>query len=257
MSRACDELRELLPGYALGAVEPDERRAVEGHLETGCAACAAELRAWGDQVAGLAAALEPVVPAATTRARVLRAARPRRGGRRLWSALAASLLLVAGLAGLARLRALGAEVARLEAARGEYRERLASAQNELARTRAELGRLRLAARIAGSPGGRAVALAGLEAAPRASARALVDPATGRAVMFASGLAPAPAGRTYQLWAIVDGQPASAGVFDVDEHGTATLVVERIAPPERIDNWAVTEEPAGGVPQPTGAMVLLG
>jgi len=39
--RTCDDLRPLLGGYVLGALEPDEMEAVREHLPR-CSACAAE-----------------------------------------------------------------------------------------------------------------------------------------------------------------------------------------------------------------------
>ena len=83
----------------------------------------------------------------------------------------------------------------------------------------------------------------------------VDPASGRALFTAAGLAAPPSNRTYQLWAIAEGKPVSAGIFDTGAAGQGQLLVERAPPPDRIGAWAVTVEPAGGVPQPTGVMVL--
>lgn len=260
MSLEHHEIRDLLAAYALGATEADETAAIEEHLETGCPRCDSELRNWSGLVARLSEAAPTVEPAELTRARVLAAAgeagQPRRPSR--WGlALAASLLVGLGLLGLLRLRQLGGEVEELAAARDVARQQLALAENELAEVRTELVRLRLAVAVAGSPLARTVRLAGLEAAPEAAARTLVDPGDRRAAFFAGGLAPAPEGGTYQLWLIVDGAPRSAGIFDVDEAGRALVIVEQVAPLETIDAWAVTVEPAGGVPQPTGEMVLLG
>lgn len=261
-----EEIRELLAGYALGAADADEAARVERHLEGGCPSCEAELRGWTAFVARLPEAEEAVEPSESTRARVLAAigdepagvrASAERRSRRWPLALAASLLVGLGLLGLLRQGQLAGEIAALRAARDDARQRLALAEGELAASRSELARLRLAVSVAGSPLASTVRLAGLEAAPEAAGRTLVDPADGRAAFFAGGLAPAPEGRTYQLWLVVDGKPRSAGTFDVDDAGRALVVVESVAPPESIDNWAVTIEPAGGVPQPTGEMVLLG
>ena len=63
----CDDLRPLLGGYVLGALEPDEAEAVREHLP-GCAACSAEhaslagLPALLDLAAPLAAPDEPLSP---------------------------------------------------------------------------------------------------------------------------------------------------------------------------------------------------
>ncbi len=36
----CDQFRELIEAYALGALDPEDRAALEAHLATGCAECA-------------------------------------------------------------------------------------------------------------------------------------------------------------------------------------------------------------------------
>jgi Putative zinc-finger len=66
--RTCDDLRPLLGGYVLGALEPHEAEAVREHLP-GCPACTAEhaslagLPALLDLAAPLAAPDEPLSPA--------------------------------------------------------------------------------------------------------------------------------------------------------------------------------------------------
>jgi anti-sigma-K factor RskA len=75
------------------------------------------------------------------------------------------------------------------------------------------------------------------------------------VLFVHDLPSAPAGATYQAWTIEGGVPRSAGVFDTDATGRAR---HRGALPSAIAEdavIAVTLEPAGGVPQPTGPIVL--
>ena len=72
------------------------------------------------------------------------------------------------------------------------------------------------------------------------------------------LPPLPEGQTYQLWVIVEGTPVSAGTFDVEPDGSARYDAEPL-PPVEADAavaLAVTVEPAGGVPQPTGPMALV-
>ena len=55
------EIHELAAGYALDALDPDERRLFEGHLG-GCEQCRAELAAFEEAAAALALAVESPVP---------------------------------------------------------------------------------------------------------------------------------------------------------------------------------------------------
>jgi anti-sigma-K factor RskA len=101
-----------------------------------------------------------------------------------------------------------------------------------------------------------VALAGTEHEPRARARVIVDPATGRALLYAYDLPILPEGAVYELWAIRGSTPQPAGTFVVDTAGRARFEVAGAAVLEGVDALAVTVEPAPGVPLPTGRMVLL-
>ena len=66
------------------------------------------------------------------------------------------------------------------------------------------------------------------------------------------------GKAYQLWAIAGGNaPVSAGVFTVDAAGTGSLAVRPLPGVAVVNAFAVTLEPAGGLPAPSGEMYLLG
>jgi anti-sigma-K factor RskA len=255
-------LRELLAAHALGALDPDERAAVEAHLE-GCAACRAELASRVVDAAFLAEAVEPVAPPALARRRLLRAlaaapprAAPAAGPLARWRLAAAALLLVSlGAAGgwLAsrgeRDRALLAVAAERERAA----ERLAALGRELAAVRDERDALASAMRSMAAPELQLARLGGL-GGRTASGRAFFDPARRRAVFTAAGLEPLPPEQTYELWAIAGGRPIPAGTFDVGPQGIGVVAVPEVAA-AAVEVWAVTVEPAGGVPQPTGEMVL--
>jgi hypothetical protein len=76
------------------------------------------------------------------------------------------------------------------------------------------------------------------------------------VLSASRLQAAGTDKTYQLWLITNGQSVSAGVFVPDPTGRATLVVD--APPKiagPVVGAAITVEPTGGRPTPSGQMLL--
>jgi hypothetical protein len=81
---------------------------------------------------------------------------------------------------------------------------------------------------------------------------------GRAIISASGLAPIARDRAYALWMIRDGKPVPLALFNPDASGHA--VVQDIAVPTDLQGvaaFAVTEEPAGGSPQPTMTPFLVG
>lgn len=92
----------------------------------------------------------------------------------------------------------------------------------------------------------------------ATARALVSPGN-RLVFVASGLPALPAGRTYQLWILRNtGAPVqSGGIFVPDTKHGAVLEVSNQSLLQGVTALAVTEEPAGGVPLPTGPRLLFG
>ena len=107
-----------------------------------------------------------------------------------------------------------------------------------------------------SPRVRAVSLTGADMARSASAVVLFDPDSQRAIFLAFNLPPPPQGKTYQLWAIHD-KPMSAGVFRTDPGEKAHLVVRNVPNPDSLTKFAVSLEPEGGRPQPTGAIYLAG
>ena len=100
-------------------------------------------------------------------------------------------------------------------------------------------------------------LAGQPVAPSATARAFWSRTRGL-VFTASNLPAPPPGRAYQLW-VLTAQPApiSAGMLSLDASGRVTARFD--TPPDlpRPVAMAVTLEPEGGVPAPTGEKYLVG
>jgi hypothetical protein len=152
---------------------------------------------------------------------------------------------------------LRAELAkREETLEAEQRER-ERAERVVAMLQGELGELDATLRQLSAPQVRLVRLAGLPPSPGAKANLLWNPAAQAGVLLTSGLRQVPRDRVYELWAFAGKEPVPAGIFEVDEAGHAYL---RLAPPpraKRYDKFAVTLEPAGGVPTPTGPIHLLG
>lgn len=264
---------ELLPAYALGALDGEELRELEAHVATGCAECDRQLRLWQGDLEELAVSVAPITPSATTRQRVLklagnsaptatpspatRVAPAGPGPFQRWALLAAAACLLLAVWSGWRQARLGNELERLGAERDRLAGQVEGLDQQLSAARSESRRMAEALAIITAPGGQAVQLAGLDPSPGASGNTFIDGRHGRAVFYARNLPALQPDRTYQLWWIEDGKPVSAGTFDVDENGTGIVRVERLAPSGQIQAWAVTVEPEGGVPQPTGAMVLKG
>jgi hypothetical protein len=100
-----------------------------------------------------------------------------------------------------------------------------------------------------------VDLAGQAAAPRAAGRVFWSASRGL-YFTASSLPALPQDRIYQLWYVTAGAPVSAALLSPDASGRVTIT-RPPAVPGRPKAFALTIEPAGGVPAPTGAMYLLG
>jgi anti-sigma-K factor RskA len=254
---------ELLPAYALGALDADDLREMEDHLATGCGECRRQLELWNRDLENLAASVTPVVPSETTRARILRMTAGVAGtapaSRRLpwWMSLAAAALLALAVWGVAGQLRMRGDLERLQAERNRLASQVERLDREVAQARDEAQRASQALQVVAAPGVQSVTLAGLGPAPLATGRTYVNPLRRDALFYAFNLPALPAGKTYELWYIAGGKPVAAGTFAMDPQGLASVKVEHVPDVASIQAWAVTIEPAGGVPQPTGAMVLKG
>ena len=172
-----------------------------------------------------------------------------------WLVAAASLVLAAYLTwdGL-RLRdqvaTLSARLAEAQALNAAADTRIASLQHA-----AERGTSAMA--IMTAPDMARIDLAGQPEAPDASARGS-GAASAAWSSARRSLPPPPPGKTYQVWVVTtDPAPVSAGLIEPDPQGRVDVVFATppdIAQPKAV---AVTLEPAGGMPAPTGAKYLVG
>ncbi|MFE6820349.1 anti-sigma factor domain-containing protein [Streptomyces sp. NPDC057677] len=232
--------------YALDALDPEEHEAVRRHLAE-CPSCAQEVLEFSETVVrlGLAVAVTPTAALrtgvmeriATVRqeppaTRAVRAPRGRRGLRR-WShwALAACLAGAVGLGGVAAWQHGLAEDARQETTRARQ------ANDAVAEVLAAPDARVSTSRLEGGAVGTVVVSASLD----------------RAVFAASGMAPPPAGKVYQLWYDDEGTMRSAGLMDPGATAEATLLD---GPVDRASGVGVTVEPAGGSPSPTSDPVAV-
>jgi len=208
---------------------------------------------------GLAQAVPQVDPSPELRARVLKAATPRSASSPnrfvAWRlATAASLALAAGLA--IYTSQLKGRITGLERELSDSRAQSAASRLLVADAQTAASRAQSAVAILSAPDVARVDLAGQPVSPNASARAFWSRSRGM-VFSASNLPPLPAGRTYQLWVVTAQAPISAGLLTPDAQGSFN---ETFSTPPDIPQpvaMAVTIEPAGGVPSPTGEKYLVG
>lgn len=262
MNPSHDDLKAHAGAYVLGSLDPDERASFETHLAD-CRDCAAEVRALGGVVDALARSVPQRTPRPELRQRVLGAfgaqrqtqMTPRVSGVRQWLPLAALVVLAVGI---------GVYAARLQVRVTVLEERLeqallqaSAAETAVADARRVNAELQSAMGVLAAPDLVRIDLAGQAPAPQATARALWSRARGM-VFTASNLPPLPAGQVYQVWVLPAAQaPISAGLLTPDPGGAGQTYFNTppdIPPPTAV---AVSIEPAGGVPAPTGAIYLVG
>ena len=280
-SRDTDTHLEQAALYAVGALPELERARFEAHLAEGCAICEAELAALRPAIDALADGVEPMAPSAALRERVLARARedrdspgaaiapprPRRAAP-LWAA-AASILIALGLG--AQVFSLRAQLSATNQRSEELARALLAEQETLQNVRAELDQAREAratltaqvekleatTRVLTAPATRAVVLAGQGPGASARARAFLSPDTRTLILYAYDLPELPPDRTYQAWVIPGKTPVPIGVFASAPGGVARLEAAEVSGLEAPVTVAVTIEPQGGLPQPSGPIVLAG
>jgi len=221
-------IHELTAGYALDALDLEERQAFEEHLEE-CERCREELSAFWKVTSSLALAATGPEPSGDLRDRILAATRaepqnviPLR--RRMTLSPTRVAGAVAAAAAVAAI-ALGAWAVSLHGRLGDANGRVAAQQSNLA--------------IISDPHARSVSLA------KGQGRLVVSP-DGRAVMVVDGLAAAPSGKTYEVWVITGTTPKRAGLF---QGGNRSIVgVDGTVSKDAV--VAVTLERSGGVDAPT-------
>jgi anti-sigma-K factor RskA len=234
-----EEQRDLAPAYVVNALEPEEARAFEEHLQ-GSEASREELAQLQEVTAKLAAAVVEVEPPPWLREQVLSAVRPRRAvaSPRWWKlglAAAAAAILVLGAGLLAeyhRTRVLTAQV-------GVLSSRIAAQERVLV--------------VMSSPTGRTATLSG---SVRANVHFMYDRATGQGALVVTDLRDPGSRLVYQLWLVAGQEPQNMGVFR-PAAGQA-IVIPVNADFRRYQAVAISVEPGpqGSAAGPTTTPILL-
>jgi anti-sigma-K factor RskA len=260
----CAERKDLILLYAFDQLEPAEEAPLTAHLRDGCPRCVGGLAA-ARTVSGLVAlSVPPMAPSPAVKERLMKQIAesnvlPFRDGRptapqkdrRRWPTVAVAALLAASVTAVAILIPARREV-------DELRGKLASSRDAVRALETRATTAEATLRSMGSPATRMTALEATDLHAGHSGRLFSDESKGTWHVFFNRMKPTGPGRTYELWFVTaDQRKVPAGTFDVGADGAASLVVTLPKDLGAIALAAVTEEPAGGVPQPTGAILLVG
>jgi anti-sigma-K factor RskA len=251
---------EDLDLYALGALDGEDKRTLDAHLGD-CPHCRQQLAAARQSTALIGLAAPPVAPRPQVKAALmdkLRAekrtpatqsassqAAPSRTRKKRWGlrfsfgfGLAAAVLAFATF-----------ELAKQDLDRGKQLKQLQAQVSQDAAALQAMGQ------VTGAPDSAQITLLQQPNGPPGQAHMLYNARMGLGV-YSGQIAPAPSGKSYQLWLVPSsGAPISAGLVDANQQNGAVIV--RLTPGLAAKAFAVTLEPLGGRPQPTGPMVLVG
>jgi anti-sigma-K factor RskA len=234
--------RENIPAYALGALDGEDIRALEAHLET-CASCRAELAEYRLLTDSLLTAIPPKQPSAALRknlqSRLPGARKPARQ-RQTFSLSLSRLALGFAVIGLLVLNIVSFTQLR------QIQIQQASLVTQVENAQTVLG-------LMSSPTIQMIPISG----EQASGTLLLDKGNNKAVLIVENLPELTENQIYQIWLVKsDGGRDTGGLFRPESGETYTTKV--ILSPQSISNYVrigVTVEPAGGSDAPTGERVF--
>ncbi|HUI76191.1 MAG TPA: anti-sigma factor [Candidatus Acidoferrum sp.] len=253
-----DQFRELIEAYALGSLDASDRTSVDEHLRSGCSECSKALEEARWLVTRLAYLAPEAVPSDILKGRLMHTVRAEAGSIRqkartpIWLWAAAAAVLVFALYNAREAYVLREKIASMQ------KTTVASMQDR-EKLRGQLEEAKRRAMIMTDPKSQTFVLPASEK-DWPQMKAMWHDEYGLCVMGHE--IPMPKGdRTLELWLMPKtpgSKPMPLMTVRPDQSGSLYLVVAH--PPEDMHNtkWlAITEEPAGGSSQPTGAPMWMG
>src|SRR5215475_9800992 len=245
---AHEEWLERAEIYGLGALDGDELIQFEAHLAA-CPVCDGQIRETRENLAVIARSLPPLTPPPHVKARVLQQIAPtiEEKTRSSWFSwgISAGAFAAAGLL-IAMTWSLYAT-----------RQQLHTLQKDVASIQAGSILHETGIEFLSDPRAKSVHLTGLAPSPGAVGHVLWNPESRKGILITQGLPKNTPDKVYELWAIVGEEPIPLGTFSVEDKPHTLLKIPSLPEGKSFDKFAVTLEPAGGVPKPTGPMHLLG
>ena len=258
----CDQFRELIEAYALGALDAEERAALEAHLASGCQDCAKAVEEARWVVSQLGYLAPEAQPSELLKGRLMQTVRNEARGSQgsqkprgeipfwMWAGVAALLLVTLYSVRVTLQLQKDIEIANQRAGEVLQQRRELEAQLQLAKREA---------RIMTDPKSKKFMMPGKDS-QMPQLEAMWHPELGICVMGDKMPMPS-ANHVFQLWLIPKtpgSKPMPMQTFWPDADGKMVHVVEN--PPEPMWNTkaiAITEEPEGGSLQPTSEPMWVG
>ena len=248
----CNHVEELLPGYALNALDAVEAAGVEEHLDS-CPSCTRAYRLEIESVTLLSEAAGPSIPPDRLKNRLLARvpSPPRREPERdSWFAgrfsfgyialgAAASVMIVALAAFIGVAIGMSNQIGSLEQENGELTariEEMGDMDNKLVEMTEEQRSISFAM---ADPYSQVVPLNAAQEVPSAKALLLVSHEDGVGILMAFGLTPLPHGDHYDVWLRSDDTQHMIGGLSVDETGWGILTITPEKPMANFEHILVT------------------
>ncbi len=251
---------ELLAGYVLGDLEPEEvtamHRLIAEHPEI-----ISEIDRLQETLALLPLGLNESYPASELRDRIAAIAIPQAveaplinssepstkirrspSQRNFWKLVSIGLGSISAIAAIA-IVALGFD---------SYQMRQQIATNQI-----ELQKYRQAIALLQGSDNRMISLKGMGAIPAATGSVMIAPTEKTAMISIQNLRQIPQENSYRLWAIVDGKKIDSAQFRPDEEGKVFVKVPLGSALKQSTTVIITIEPNKDMPEPTGEMVMKG
>jgi anti-sigma-K factor RskA len=245
-------VEDLLPAYAVGAADVEERAVVEAHLYQ-CRQCSLLLAEYEEAAHSLAALASLGAPSPRVRTAVMertasRADAGRPAARRMASWLPVGVGAAAGML-LGLSLGVGAMAVQVQSELDESERSIAELQEVVRQER-------VVSYMAAAPNTSVLVLEPATEDTEGYAMLMGSSSGKLAILVAGGMNPAPPGMAYQLWLTRDGQREDGGVFAVDDTGWAHVEVRQDWPITEVDRVGVTMEPAAGSPSPTSPPIFF-
>lgn len=253
---------EDLDLYALGALDGDEKQAFETHLSA-CGQCRQELAQARTRTSLLGLTTAPVAPPPAIKSALMERIHgkgampkietlPAQPRKKRWGLIFSLSFAVAVVILAIACYWLGKDDWQRRQENGQLKAQLQAAQSQASQDAADL---RAYADIVAAPDTITVTLQQQAGGAPGQAHVLYNARMGL-VVYSGQISPPPAGKIYQLWLVPSsGAPVSAGLVEANQqNGAAVAHIERGLGAKA---FAITLEPHGGSPQPTGPKVLVG